>query len=108
MGEEIYGNVSDIVEILNNTFCEAFTKEETFIDERVNVVNEMLTLLLLNVIQKKIINNNVNKSVGDPIFDMVKTSIGTGKTPKKWKRADIMRILLPFYRQSSGYKSPDL
>ena len=117
VGEEIYEEVSDIVEILNNNFCKVFTTETLFNEEeeRVNSVEPMQDLNVTKGDIENIMNNiDVNKSMGPdgisgrvlkeckeqvlgPILDIVKSSIDTGKVPREWKRADIV----PIYKSGS-------
>ena len=110
VGDVIYENATDIVEILNNTFCKVFTKEEPFTGEKFTQTKKMNDIIITKDNIEKIINNlDDDKSMGpdgvsgrmikeckdqllNPIMDLVETSIRTGTVPREWKRADIVPI----------------
>lgn len=115
LGDEIIEKVKDITKILNRSFCKVFTVEEDFDKQEEVEARKMRSIKVTRSVIESIVNNiDGSKSMGpdgisgrllkeckdqltDAIVDIVGTSLGTGKVPKEWKRAEV----IPIYKNDS-------
>ena len=120
-GSETYEDPKDMSEILNKNFQQVFTKETEFTEPRDKTSNKKMWEIIVNKdevyelmkqleerkavgpdgISGQILKECKNQLI-DPIYDLIKCSVQTGKVPKEWKRADIV----PIYK--SGKKDEPL
>ena len=111
IGDQVYDKPNEVSEILNKKFPEVFTSEalfnEPYRSNKTNMSEEFA--VKKETLMKKIENLDGNKAIGpdgvsghiikecreqliEPMYDIIKCSIETGKVPTEWKMADIIPI----------------
>ena len=110
VGDDIYEDINEIVEKLNENFCKVFTEETEFRRPMLPETGRMKDLIITRSDIRKVVSNlEVNKAMGpdgvsgrlikecqeqllEPILDLVRTSINMGQVPVEWKRANVVPI----------------
>ncbi len=101
----------EISEVLNMNFQKVFTRKSNVEPPqreshevemwKIRVNKEELLELLKNLDEKKAVGpdevsghifKNCRQQIIDPVYDIIKCSVESGKVPKQWKRADIIPI----------------